>query len=849
VRSKSLMVLLVLAILIMAVFPFGEVLSNLSIEKPSDVVASSPVYRPVMSVSADVDKNHNRIDDSLDSEISGKVHMSTVVGEEYVNVTVLLKSEPSVEDAAVFSSSGGILTTGLWTEAVYGFGGQIPYSRIDDFAAQSSDVLLIEKDAVCNATVAYAAQQVGTRPYVWSTLGLQGDPNSSLAVLDTGIDASHVDFAPGFGSGDFSKKIVGWNNQVTSATTPFDDNGHGSHCSGLAAGDGFFSVDSSGYATATWSANLGAVSTTGTYFISGMMVNSSGPITLKVKWANTGTAQLSAIPLLYGGKTISSGSWSTVASVSTPSQNTWYTLTYNVASVPSGGYDMYHPDLTLIAGTGNLYVEFTMSWPYSPPADGFSAWTGLAPQSKLVGVKVLDGSGSGTSSGLISGINWVIANRVAYHITVASLSLGFGSEVSAVDSAIVNLVNSGVSTIVAAGNSGSGANNIYTPGSVDEVLTVAAMNQFDGVTSYSSQGGTSRYTGATMKPDVTAPGGSFYAVPLFSADSNYNDADGGFSDAVTNDAAPMQGTSMATPVVAGAAQILVQALGGSAGWNYTRSQALMPKMLLLMTATETYPNLREAGTSATSPTLQRGGKDAQEGFGRVNVDAAADSVLKSYMTGTTVVDSLGVPPKLADISVLGQRLCWARNVQLRNGTAYNFTLNVPAGADFDLYLYNTTGTAYGEPVIDMKSTTAALGGYENIVFTPTFSGQYYIVVKLAREDSGSGQFTLTSTPSQNMHLLLSTEPAQSVYARGQLVTLKTSVFNGLNLLGSSLALTVTGPNGYYHYDFQPISVGVNEVKDYSFSWVIPDAAGTYTVEVGLAPAQLTAYDTSLTKVT
>jgi len=64
-----------------------------------------------------------------------------------------------------------------------------------------------------------------------------------------------------------------------------------------------------------------------------------------------------------------------------------------------------------------------------------------------------------------------------------------------------------------------------------------------------------------------------------------------------------------------------------------------------------------------------------------------------------------------------------------------------------------------------------------------------------------------------------------------------------------LALTVTGPNGYYHYDFQPISVGVNEVKDYSFSWVIPDAAGTYTVEVGLAPAQLTAYDTSLTKVT
>ena len=56
------------------------------------------------------------------------------------------------------------------------------------------------------------------------------------------------------------------------------------------------------------------------------------------------------------------------------------------------------------------------------------------------------------------------------------------------DSAVVNLVNSGVTTIVAAGNSGSGSNYIYTPGSVDEVITVAAMNQFDNIASYSSQG-------------------------------------------------------------------------------------------------------------------------------------------------------------------------------------------------------------------------------------------------------------------------------------------------------------------------------------------------------------------------
>jgi hypothetical protein len=530
-----------------------------------------------------------------------------------------------------------------------------------------------------------------------------------------------------------------------------------------------------------------------------------------------------------------------LGSVSTPSQNTVYTLTYNVASLPSGGYDMYHSFVST-SGIGNLYVSITMSWPYLPPNDGFSAWTGLAPQSKLVGVKVLDSSGSGTSTGLISGITWVIANRAVYHITVASMSLGFSSEVTSVDSAIVNLVNSGVSTIVAAGNSGSGANNVFTPGSVDEGLTVAAMNQFDSITSYSSQGGTSRYTGATTKPDATAPGGSFYGVPLFSADSNYNDAEGGFADAVANDSAPMQGTSMATPVVAGAAQVLVQALGGSNHWNYTRSQALMPKMLLLMTATETYPNARESGTS---PTLERGGKDAQEGYGRINLDAAADAVLKRYSTGTTVVDSLGSPPTLSNISVLGQSLCWARNVQLISGTAYNFTLSSSLGSDLDLYLYNTTGNSFGEPVILAKSTSIIAGATESLVYTPVLSGEYYIVVKRATEATGSGQFSLTSSPGQIAHILLSVEPAQSVYSKGQSLTLKATVLDQLNpILESTLLLSITGPAGYYKYDFQQVAIGANDTKDYSFSWVIPDVVGTYVVEVGLVPPQPTAYDTA-----
>jgi hypothetical protein len=80
--------------------------------------------------------------------------------------------------------------------------------------------------------------------------------------------------------------------------------------------------------------------------------------------------------------------------------------------------------------------------------------------------------------------------------------------------------------------------------------------------------------------------------------------------------------------------------------------------------------------------------------------------------------------------------------------------------------------------------------------------------------------------------------------------LKVTVHNELNpALKSTLALTVTGPDGYGFYDFQPIAVAVDEVKDYSFSWVVPDVAGTYVVEVELVPSQLSVYDAVWLKAT
>jgi len=179
-------------------------------------------------------------------------------------------------------------------------------------------------------------------------------------------------------------------------------------------------------------------------------------------------------------------------------------------------------------------------------------------------------------------------------------------------------------------------------------------------------------------------------------------------------------------------------------------------MILLMTATETHPNLRETGNSSTSPTLERGRKDVHEGYGRVNLDAAVDAVLRSYALGTVVTDTLGMPPTAADISVLGQRLAWARNVQLIAGSEYSFSLSVPAGADYDLYLYNSTGTAYGEPEIVARSINATNGGTEQCWVTAPYTGTYYLVVKRATETTGSGAFTLSSQSADTTNVTLNT---------------------------------------------------------------------------------------------
>ena len=151
---------------------------------------------------------------------------------------------------------------------------------------------------------------------------------------------------------------------------------------------------------------------------------------------------------------------------------------------------------------------------------------GIAKQAKIVAVRVLNNAGSGTTAGVVAGIDWVTANHSGP--SVANMSLGGGAS-TAIDTAVRNSISSGVTYAVAAGNSSANASS-YSPARVTEAITVGATTNTDARASYSNYGSVL---------DIFAPGSSITA-------GWYT------SDTATN---TISGTSMATPHVAGAAAV------------------------------------------------------------------------------------------------------------------------------------------------------------------------------------------------------------------------------------------------------------------------------------------------------
>jgi subtilisin family serine protease len=171
---------------------------------------------------------------------------------------------------------------------------------------------------------------------------------------------------------------------------------------------------------------------------------------------------------------------------------------------------------------------------------GGSAY-GVAKGVTLVPVRVLDCSGNGTDSGVIAGIDWVTSNHLAGQPAVANMSLGGGAS-SALDTAVTNSINDGITYAVAAGNGddfGTPQNACnYSPARVGAAITVGATDSSDRKASFSNYG---------TCLDIFAPG-----VNITS--SWYS------STTATN---TISGTSMATPHVAGVAALYLETNSGA----------------------------------------------------------------------------------------------------------------------------------------------------------------------------------------------------------------------------------------------------------------------------------------------
>ncbi len=337
----------------------------------------------------------------------------------------------------------------------------------------------------------------------------------------------------------------------------------------------------------------------------------------------------------------------------------------------------------IIAGAG---------W-FSTGSNFTHTFKGIAPNANIINLRVLDQNGAGTDSSVIAAIQAAISLKSTYNIRVINLSLGRqvyeSYTLDPLCQAVEAAWNSGIVVLAAAGNQGrnnsagtEGYGTIAAPGNDPYVITVGAMKTAntpsridDTIASYSSKGPTAY--DYVVKPDIVAPGNqvistlapnasllgsptdvylSEYTSTTTSTSSGGNTKNNkktSTSSLTANTISPsymrLSGTSMATPVVSGAAVLLLQQ-----NLNLTPDQV---KARLMKTASKTFP----ASSSVTDPTTGITYTDYYDiftiGAGYLDIAAALSS---NDLAGASAVSPTAVydPTTQSVYLVTGTSVVW-----------------------------------------------------------------------------------------------------------------------------------------------------------------------------------------------
>jgi len=410
--------------------------------------------------------------------------------------------------------------------------------------------------------------------------------------------------------------------------------------------------------------------------------------------------------------------------------------------------------------------------------------TGVAKGVTLVPVRVLNSCGSGISSMVLAGLDWILTDHKPSEPAVVNMSIGFNTRDADIDAKITALMAEGIVVVAAAGNSGTSACNT-TPAATPGTISVGASTRTDTEASWSNYG---------TCVDMYAPG--------LSITSAWH-----YQGSTANPYSTISGTSMAAPHVTGAVARYLQGV-----------------VTTTTTATETWSWL---DTNMTKDKIARShvSPPAREGF------------TPNKLLAMTSPDDLGAVTIAADTRQLSAT--WTSEAGLpyvmttspggATCTSTTFTCSISGLTNGQAYTVSISGTnSFSTRRVFTTNATPVGRPVPVTGLTATAQSQSLAVAWTQGEGDGTGiTYTATATPGDRTCTSSTTSCSITGLTNGTEYTISVV---GVNTLGTAQAVTAKGtPDG--KPEIPTFAASLSRSKSISLSWsaVTTSANITYVV--------------------